>query len=105
MTDLGLTQTLMTYFGLILDIRLVILFLLIVWNLIVFAVYGIDKLKSKKQQWRIPENTLIVIAFLFGGYGAWAAMSVFRHKTLHAKFRWLVPIAVFLETVILACMI
>ena len=76
--------------------------MLIIWNVVVFLVYGIDKYKSQHKQWRIPENTLILFAFMFGGYGAWAGMKIFRHKTQHANFRWFVPVAVIIETAILA---
>ena len=79
-----------------------IVILLVLWNVFVFALYGIDKYKSKRQLWRIPEAALITLAFLFGCYGAWAAMVLFRHKTLHTKFRVLVPVAVIIDTAILA---
>ena len=41
-----------------------------VWNLIVFFVYGLDKYKAKNDKWRIPEKTLMLLAFFFGGLGA-----------------------------------
>lgn len=65
-------------------------------NLIVFLLYGIDKAKAKRGQWRIPERTLILLAFFGGAAGAWIGMLLFRHKTQHAKFRILVPIALLL---------
>ena len=65
-----------------------------VWNIIVFFMYGIDKLKAKRSKWRISENALIVSAFLLGGIGAALGMIVFNHKTSKTKFRILVPIAV-----------
>ena len=67
---------------------------LIVWNVIVLALYGADKRKARKGKWRTSEATLIVCAFLMGGVGALLAMSLFRHKTKHLKFRLLVPLAV-----------
>lgn len=63
------------------------------WNLIVFFVYGADKLKAVKKWWRIPESVLILLAFLLGGAGAMFGMVVFNHKTSKPKFRILVPIA------------
>lgn len=65
-------------------------------NLIAFLLYGIDKAKAKRGQWRIPERTLILLAFFGGAAGAWIGMLLFRHKTQHAKFRILVPIALLL---------
>ena len=65
-------------------------------NLIAFFLYGIDKAKAKRGHWRIPERTLILLAFFGGAAGAWIGMLLFRHKTQHAKFRILVPIALLL---------
>lgn len=61
-------------------------------NLIAFAAYGIDKRKAAHDKWRTPERKLIMLAVLGGGVGAWAGMSLFRHKTKHTKFRVLVPL-------------
>ncbi len=68
--------------------------ILIIWNLITFAMYGIDKWRAIKGRWRISEKTLILSAFLMGGVGALTGMRVFHHKTKHNKFAILIPIAV-----------
>ncbi len=67
-----------------------------VWNAFVFVLYGADKRKAKKDAWRIPERTLLLTAFLFGGVGAFLGMLVFRHKTKHTSFTVLVPLFAFL---------
>ncbi len=67
------------------------------WNLIVFFVYGLDKLKAKKDMWRIPEKTLLLLAFLMGGLGAVLGMRVFHHKTKHKVFTIGVPICLILN--------
>jgi len=72
------------------------------WNIITFALYGADKLKARRKEWRISEATLILCAFLMGGAGALLGMLVFRHKTKHLKFKLLVPIAFILNIVIMA---
>ena len=61
-------------------------------NLITFYFYWNDKQKAKKGKWRIPENTLLLLAFAGGSIGAMLAMKLFRHKTKHWKFRILVPL-------------
>ena len=33
-------------------------------NLVAFLAYGLDKLKAKKDKWRIPEKVLILLAVL-----------------------------------------
>ena len=48
--------------------------LFLIWNIIVFFVYGTDKLLAKKRARRIRETTLILTAFLFGGIGAMFGM-------------------------------
>lgn len=60
-------------------------------NVVAFCFYGIDKWKSKRNKWRIPEATLISLAAAGGALGAWVGMQTFRHKTKHIKFKILVP--------------
>ncbi len=61
-------------------------------NLITFILYGVDKLKAKKELRRISESTLLWTAFLGGSVGALLGMIVFHHKTNHLKFQILVPL-------------
>lgn len=75
--------------------------LIAIWNMITFAMMGIDKNKAIKGKRRISEKTLICSAFLLGGLGSWLGMMIFRHKTRHIKFQILLPIAA-LETLIMA---
>lgn len=58
----------------------------IVFNLIAFAMMGIDKYKAIHNKWRIPEKTLFISALPFSALGANLGMQVFRHKTKHLKF-------------------
>lgn len=62
-----------------------------------FLAMGLDKAKSKRSAWRIPEKTLFGIAFLGGGAGVWLGMEVFRHKTKHWYFKYGVPVITILE--------
>lgn len=55
-------------------------------NIIGFLAMGIDKLKAKKDWWRIPEGTLMMLCLLGGGIGTIAGMYTFRHKTKKLKF-------------------
>ena len=71
----------------------ILLYILIGWTIIVFALYGVDKWKAIHNKWRIKESVLLLSAFLMGGIGALAGMSVFRHKTKHLKFKILIPLA------------
>ena len=59
---------------------------LIVINIIVLALYGVDKWKAKNDRWRISENTLI-LAGLIAPVGAIIGMNAFHHKTRKPKFK------------------
>ena len=69
---------------------LVIYFIII--NFFAFMLYGADKRKAKKNKWRVPESTLLFVALIGGGIGAYAGMKVWHHKTQKIKFRLLVPL-------------
>lgn len=69
---------------------------LVVINLVTFVVYGIDKYKAKKSKWRIPERTLLLLAFLGGSLGAGIGMLVWHHKIRKPKFYVTVPILIVL---------
>jgi uncharacterized membrane protein YsdA (DUF1294 family) len=75
-------------------------FFIVIVNSVALLIFGIDKLKSKKGGWRIPESRLLLIAF-FGPFGACAGMLLFRHKTRKLKFL-LVPIFLFIQALLMA---
>lgn len=77
--------------------RDIIIYYLLGINVIAFIVYGIDKLKAKKGRWRIPESTLLLLAIIGGGIGAWLGIKVWHHKTMHKKFRYGVPLIIIAE--------
>ena len=53
---------------------------LLIWNVMIFLIYGIDKFKARRGAWRIPEKILLTIALVCGGFGAWLAGMTFHHK-------------------------
>lgn len=69
-------------------------------NLIAFYMYWLDKRNARKRRWRIPENTLLGVAFIGGSLGALLGMYIFRHKTKHWKFKILVPLFLIMHIVI-----
>jgi uncharacterized membrane protein YsdA (DUF1294 family) len=54
-------------------------------NSVSLIFFGVDKLRSMRGGWRIPESRLLLVAF-FGPFGAYAGMLLFKHKTRKAKF-------------------
>lgn len=61
-----------------------------------------DKLRARKNLWRIPEARLIWLAVLGGSPGILLGMQLFRHKTLHPKFSIGVPVIFAVQVVCLA---
>lgn len=70
---------------------------LLIINVLAFVCYGLDKLKAKRNSPRVSERTLLLLALVGGGVGAWLGMLVWRHKTKYAKFRFGVPILLLLQ--------
>lgn len=68
-------------------------------NILTFLIYGLDKYKAIKGQWRIPEKTLLLFALALGGIGAFAGMKVFRHKTKTPIFYIGVPFLIFVNII------
>lgn len=70
---------------------------MVIMSIIGFVIMGIDKKKAIKRGWRIPERTLLLIAFIGGALGSFIGMHFFRHKTKHIKFVVLLPLALLLN--------
>jgi uncharacterized membrane protein YsdA (DUF1294 family) len=78
-----------------------LIYVLIIFNVISFLQFGIDKYKSIKNKWRISEKTLILSAFFMGRAGSLLGMIVFHHKTKHIKFKILIPLAFVVNIVVI----
>ena len=72
------------------------LYLLLI-NAAGFLLMLIDKQKARKNRWRIPESTLMLVAALGGSIGSLAGMYAFRHKTKHLKFTLGIPAILVLQ--------
>jgi uncharacterized membrane protein YsdA (DUF1294 family) len=57
-------------------------------NLVTFAYHGYDKRQAMHDGWRVPELVLHLLAVAGGSLGAFAAMRLFRHKTIKGSFRF-----------------
>ena len=79
------------------------LYLLLI-NLVALVVYGVDKHRAKKGQWRISEKTLFLLPLAGGSVGAIAGMYLFRHKTKHWYFRIGLPVILAAQLALLAWM-
>ncbi len=82
-------------------IKYILIYLLVV-SLITVIVTMYDKKAAKKfKKHRIPENTLLVLAFLGGSVAELLTMHKIRHKTKHKKFMIGLPAIIVLQTIIL----
>lgn len=74
---------------------------IIIINLILFILMGIDKRKAKLHKWRISEKTLFIFSLLGGSIGGILGIYTFKHKTRHFKFTLGFPIILILQLIIL----
>ena len=89
-----------------------LLYYLVAVNIMTFLAYGLDKWKAvynghknKNLSRRIPETSLLLLAVLGGSPTALLAMYLFRHKTLHKKFRYGVPAILILQVALAAALV
>jgi len=66
-------------------------------SLTAFLLFGVDKARAKRRQWRIPEKVLFGVSILGGALGALIGMGLFRHKTKHLSFRIGIPACLILN--------
>lgn len=69
--------------------------------MLTFFVYGIDKWQARQGKWRISEATLLLFAVIGGSIGAWLGMRVWRHKTMHKKFKYGIPAILMIHIIII----
>ena len=74
---------------------------LIVINLVAFLAMYIDKRKAKYGKWRIPEQSLFILALIGGSIGAIAGMYTFRHKTKKLRFSVGFPTILVLQIILI----
>lgn len=72
---------------------------LLIINALGFLLMLVDKMKARKNKWRIPEKTLIGVAALGGSIGCLAGMYTVRHKTQHPKFTIGIPLILALQAI------
>ncbi len=78
--------------------KFILLYLLII-NAAGFLFMLADKWKAKKNRWRIPEATLMIVAALGGSIGSLLGMYTVRHKTKHLKFTLGIPLILAVQIV------
>ncbi len=77
-----------------------ILVYLVSINLISFILFGIDKNKAEKKEWRISESSLLAVSFFGGSIGSLIGMVIFKHKLSKKKFYIGIPCILVLTKVV-----
>lgn len=80
--------------------RYFIIYLVII-NIIAFLAMYIDKRKAKYGKWRIPEQSLFILALIGGSIGAIIGMYTFRHKTKKLRFSVGFPVILTLQIILI----
>ena len=79
--------------------------LLGVISLVTFFVYGADKKRAIRRQWRYPEKFLLSLSFFMGAIGGLIAMQVFRHKTRRWYFYFVNLLGLVWQTALLVYLV
>ena len=75
--------------------------MLVVTNIISFALMGHDKKCAQRGKWRVPERALFLATAFFGGLGGVLGMKVFHHKTKHWYFKVFFPALLIVQIALL----
>ena len=79
--------------------KLLLAYLFIV-NAAGFLLMLTDKIKAKKNAWRVPEKALFLVSLLGGSLGSLIGMYTFRHKTKHFSFVLGIPLIFAVQIII-----
>lgn len=83
------------------DIMKYLIIYVVIINLIAFLAMYVDKRKARYGKWRIPEQTLFVLALIGGSIGAIAGMYTFRHKTKKLRFSIGFPVILVMQIILI----
>lgn len=80
--------------------KLLISYIIII-NLMMILLYGIDKYKAIHHYWRVSEKILLIGALFGGSLGAILAMYGFNHKTRKNIFKYGIPLLLGLQIILI----
>ena len=83
--------------------KLIVIFLILMGFVAVIITVA-DKSAAKRNKWRVPEATLMLIGLFGGALPMYVTMRTIRHKTKHKKFMIGLPLEIALHAA-LFCLI
>ena len=84
--------------------KLVLIYLAVI-SLVSVITTAWDKFCAKRDMWRVPEKTLLILSALGGSVAMYITMKTIRHKTKHPKFMVGIPVIIFLQAAVIAVLI
>jgi uncharacterized membrane protein YsdA (DUF1294 family) len=79
----------------------IFIYYILLINLSSIVMMYVDKQRSIKHKWRVPEKRLFLMAVLLGSLGILCGMYLFRHKTKHVSFVFGVPAILIIQIYLL----
>ena len=83
--------------------KLLIIYLTVI-SIVAIVMTIADKAKAKRDAWRIPEATLMLVGLFGGALAMYVTMKTIRHKTKHKKFMIGLPLEIAFHAAI-ACVL
>ena len=74
---------------------------LIVINLVSFIVFGTDKMRAIRDEWRIKERTLLLLCAVGGSLGGLIGVFLLHHKNQKLKFRFGIPVMFIIQMIVI----
>lgn len=74
---------------------------LILINILTLIMMGFDKRQATFIKQRIPEKTILFLCLLFGSFGVYFGVILFRHKTKKKRFVYGLPPLMLLQSVVI----
>ena len=84
----------------VINLEYLALYLLFI-NIIAAIVCIADKIKARRNGWRISEKTLFVLSLIGGALGMYITMQLIRHKTKHKRFMIGLPLIILFQCMLL----
>ncbi|MUV07576.1 DUF1294 domain-containing protein [Planococcaceae bacterium Storch 2/2-2] len=69
-------------------------------TVLTFLLFGIDKRRARRNEWRIAERTLFLLSIGGGSIGALIGMHYFHHKTKKRVFRCGIPLISIMQLIL-----